>query len=164
MEITLEQLEKIKSEAERLYKDIGEVKCPYLNNGKVSFNAKGLDHIKFKEWNKARSPMVQYVRLRLLKFAPEVINKSHTLQEYYETKKFERRKKHSGWEKVLLVVRYYAFVAIINKCRIKIVVKEVDGGQPFFWSIIPFWKNNRANNESNEIYKKILHEGDLEIQ
>ena len=45
---------------------------------------------------------------------------------------------------------------------LKIIVKEIEGGESFFWSIIPFWKS-RKDEFSNKI-KRILHEGDLETQ
>ena len=37
----------IKEKAEIFYKTIGEVYCPYFHE-KISFNAKGLRHLKFK--------------------------------------------------------------------------------------------------------------------
>jgi hypothetical protein len=152
--------EDVKNKAEAYYKTIGEIDCPYLKD-KVLFNAKGLDHIKFKEWDKARSVQDQYVRLRLLKIAPQVISQSHTLQEYFETSRFERQKINSRWEKRLITVRYYGFVAIINSHRIKVIVKEIEGGGKFFWSLIPFWKTRKGIDHKNQ---KILHEGDLEAE
>ena len=79
MEIEPEKFEKNKKDSEIFYKSIGEIYCPYLS-ATVSFNAKGLDHIKFKEWDKARSSIEQYVRLKLLRLAPQILKCSHTLQ------------------------------------------------------------------------------------
>jgi hypothetical protein len=84
--------QKAKTEAEEFYKNLSEIYCPYLQT-KVAFNTKGLEHIKFKERGKARSARDQYVRLRLLKLAPEIIQKSHTLQDFYETKHLEQQKR-----------------------------------------------------------------------
>ncbi|PIP17022.1 MAG: hypothetical protein COX44_02215 [Candidatus Portnoybacteria bacterium CG23_combo_of_CG06-09_8_20_14_all_37_13] len=163
MDINTEQFRKIKEEAERFYKEISEIYCPYFQET-ISFNAKGLDHIKFSEWNKARPIKQQYMRLRLLKLAPQVIKKSHTLQEFHETKRFERQKINSRWEKRTVMVRYYGFIAITDNLRtkVKIIIKEIERGKRFFWSIIPFWKAKK--NEFNNQYKKILHNGDLETQ
>ena len=44
----LDKFNKIKDKAKKDYGNIGEVYCPFLKK-KVSFNAKGLDHIKLKE-------------------------------------------------------------------------------------------------------------------
>lgn len=161
MEVYIEKLNKIKEESEKLYKEIASVYCPYFKS-EVVFNAKGLEHLKFKDKNKARSAKEQYIRLRLLKLAPEIIKKSHTLQEVFETKRFEQQKINSRWEHRLVNVTYYGFVAIVNKARIKIIVKEIEGGNKFFWSLIPFWRNNQKNSGNTLLNKKIFHAGDLE--
>ena len=113
MGFTEADLNSIKPLAEEEYRKIGEVFCPYLQ-GKVSFNAKGLDHIKFKDWDKARPVQDQYMRLRLLKIAPEILKKSHTLQEFFEKNRLERQKINSRWEMRMIHVKYYGFVSIVN--------------------------------------------------
>jgi len=163
MEINQNEFDEIKEQAEEFYKNIKETWCPYFQ-GIVAFNSKGLDHIKFYEWNKARPIKEQYMRLKLIKLAPEIIKKSHTLQEFFGTKRFERQKINSRWERRAVMVKYYAFVAISSnlKVKVKIIVKEIEGGNKFFWSIIPFWKVKK--DKFNDQYKKILHKGDLETQ
>ncbi len=161
MDLAMKKFEEVKSQAEDFYKKIGAIFCPYLKKS-VSFSAKGLDHIKMKEWNRTRLVADQYMRLKLLRLAPLVLQSSHTLQEIKEEKNFERQKINSRWDKRLVSVKYYGFVAIINEARIKIIVKEIEGAQPHFWSIVPFWKQSR-NPISGEI-KKIFCEGDLENQ
>ena len=148
------QFEEVKIAAESKYKQIGDVQCPFLQ-GVVSFDAKGLDHIKFKRWNHARVKKDQWVRLKLLHLAPEVIKSSHTLQGIDEGNKFERIKVNSRWEQKTLHVVYYEFISIVKGCRIRIVVKKVDSGQAYFWSIVPYWKQG--------VYKKKMFEGNPEI-
>jgi hypothetical protein len=160
MEINPVQFNSIKKDAEEFYKNVKEIYCPYFQE-MVAFNAKGLDHIKFKEWNKTRLVQDQFMRLKFLNIAPEIIKKSHTLQEYRESKNFERQKINSRWERRMVAVRYYAFVAIIDGKRIKIIIKKIEGGKKFFWSICPYWKQ-KVN--CNGVKEKILHEGDLERQ
>jgi len=157
MDIPQERFDDVKSEAEEFYRSIGVVYCPYLKDT-VAFNTKGLEHIKFKERGKARVRTDQYIRFKLLKLAPKIISNSHTLQEYFETKKFEKINTNSRWEYRVVEVIYYGFVAIINQARIKIIIKQIVGGNKFFWSLIPFWKNDKKNSGN----KKILHAGDLE--
>ena len=146
--------DETKEKAEKYYKSISAIYCPYLQR-KVNFNVKGLDHIKFKGWKKARLASEQYLRLKFLKIAPKIINSSHTLQEYKETKCFERQKINSRWERRMVDVKYYGFVAIIKKLRVKIIVKEIIGGTPYFWSVIPFWKSRK--NPIVGQTKKIFH-------
>lgn len=152
---------KVKQEAGDFYKTVNAVFCPYLKS-KVNFNAKGLDHIKMKSWNKTRLVSDQYLRLKFLKLVPEALQASGTLQEFHETKNFERIKDTGEWQSIMKPVAYYGFVAIINNVKIKIIVKKVEGGQPYFWSVIPFWKTQK--DEICQKIKKVFHEGNLETQ
>lgn len=47
MELDLSAFETVKRNGEELYKSLSEIHCPYFNE-KVYFNAKGLEHLKFK--------------------------------------------------------------------------------------------------------------------
>lgn len=157
IKVNEEKLNKIKQSSIQSYNEIGEIFCPYLKC-KVAFNSKGIEHLKFKEKNKPRPPQEQYLRFKLLPLAKYIIERSDTLQEYFETRRFEKQKINSRWERRMVEVFYYGFVAIVNGARIKIIVKEVRGGNKFFYSIIPFWKNGKKNCE-----KKILHAGNMEM-
>lgn len=156
MNINFQKFKRVKRESIDFYNKINKVKCPYFSDT-VSFNSKGMRHLRFKSWNKPRSIQDQYMRLKLLKFVPEVIKKSHTLQEYCNKNNFERIQINSRWEKRTVNVTYYGFIAIIDEIRIKIIVKETKGGEKYFWSIIPCWKQDKSI-----LNKKILHEGDIE--
>ncbi len=142
----------VKRKAEEFYKKLDSVHCPYLKE-KINFNAKGLDHIKFKTWNRTRIRDDQYMRLKLLHLAPEVIRRSNTIQGHSGIKEFERKKINSRWEKILTSVSYYEFVAILEEVRVRVIVRKIEGGQGHFWSIIPFWKMDKKNS------KKLLHYG-----
>ena len=155
----LEMFEKVKREAEEIYNEINFVSCPYLKT-KVNFNTKGLNHIKMKSWNRARSVSDQYLRLKFLKLVPEVLKDAGTLQEIHETKNFERIKNVGKWQIVMKPVVYYGFIAIIREVKIKIIIKKIENGQPYFWSIMPFWKSQK--DELFQKIKKVFHEGDLE--
>ena len=54
LEFTDKNFIKMKTESEGRYKSFGEVFCPYFQE-KIIFNAKGLEHLKFKAKNHARS-------------------------------------------------------------------------------------------------------------
>jgi hypothetical protein len=159
-------LEKVKNKAETTYKKTGSVFCPALNKN-INFNTKGLDYIKFKDWNKTRLASEQYLRLKFLKKVPEILKKTTTMQEYKEQKTFERVKSNSKWNKKMVNVKFYGFVSITNldsngMIRIKIIVKEIEGGEPYFWSIIPFWKCKK--DPILKQTKKVFHDGDLNTQ
>ncbi len=150
MEFSVEKFNKVKHEAEDFYSKIISVRCPYFEEN-VHFNAKGLEHLIFKEWNKTRLIADQFIRFKYLNLAPEVISHSKTLQGIWMTQKFERIKKKSGWQKVLKLTTFYEFIAIMEipnaKIRIKIIVKQVEGGEKYFLSIIPYWGTNKINGE-----------------
>ncbi len=152
IEFTEVQFKEVKSKAEIFYESIGQVYCPYLRE-KVSFDARGLQHLVFKERRKIRLPKDQYMRFKLLHAAPEILRFSHTLQGILETKRFIEVRVHSRTDTVLKQVTYYEFIAIIKNRRLRIIVKQIDYGQKFFWSIVPYWGMNK------ETRNRILHDG-----
>lgn len=147
--------DEVVKKAEELYATIGEVRCPYFGD-KVAFNAAGLKHLKFKSDQVARSRTEQYARLKLLTLAPEVVSLSRTVQGIWKTKHFERIRVHSRTDTILKQVSYYEFIAVLDNIRVKVVVKQIDGGQKFFWSVIPYWKIDVANS------RRVLHSGNPE--
>src|SRR6202044_2354511 len=98
---------------------------------------KGLKHLKFKSDGRPRAPQDQYARFKLLRFAPEIIKKSHTVQGIARTKRFEEQIINSRNESIIKEVDYYEFIAILEEIRMKVIIKEVIGGKKYFWSIIP---------------------------
>lgn len=129
---------------ENRYKNIGSIYCPYLKKI-VFFNSKGLEHIKFKSRGKARNKEDQHIRFKYLLLAPKVISLSHTLQGYRERNEMESIKRKK-WTHEMKFVEYFEFIAIIDQIRLRIIVKQIAGGKPHFWSIIPFWKTDERGS------------------
>lgn len=149
---TQEQFEEIKLIGEENYRLIGEVYCPYFKE-KISFNSEGLEHLKFKNRNKKRSEQDQFMRFKLINFAPEILRLSYTLQGVLETKKFERIRMSNRTDIILKPVNYYEFIAVIKRNRVKIILKQIDYGEKFFWSIIPFWGMDKIS------ITRLFHDG-----
>jgi len=147
-----EEFEKVRAEAEKLYQTLGLIYCPYFGE-KISFNAKGLRHLKFKFDQQARPQKDQYPRLKLLHLAPQVLNRSHTLQGIWETRQFEPYKTNSQWKYSMKDVTFYEFIAVLENVRVKVIVKEVLGGEKHFWSVIPYWGIDKAGS------RRILYSG-----
>jgi len=141
-----------KNKGEELYKNLDQVYCPYFKD-KISFGAQGLEHLKFKRRDKARLDKDQYMRFKLLHLAPEILELSHTIQGILETNKFERVRIHNRTDVILKPVTYYEFIAVIKRNRIRVIIKQIDDGPKFFWSIVPFWRMNV------ETMNRILYEG-----
>lgn len=150
----------VKQEVKKYYKSINKIKCPYLKD-EVYFNAKGFQHLLSKSWRRGRTRAEQYTRLRLFPLAVKIISKSHTLQEYDKRKILIRQNINSGWQKRTKITRYYVFVAIIKDVRLKVIIKEIDGGVKFFYSLYPSWKVVKNYNGNQ---KKVFYSGNLEIE
>lgn len=147
-----EEFQKVKDDAEKLYETFGMAYCPYFKE-KISFNAKGLRHLKFKSDQQARSNKDQYARLKLLYLVPQILNKSHTLQGLWQTRQFEQYKTSGQWKYTMKEVTFYEFIAVLDNVRVKVIVKEVLGGEKHFWSVIPYWNIDKAGS------RRILHSG-----
>ena len=155
MNFTSDEFKKVKEYGEDLYKSFSEVYCPYFKE-KISFSSQGLEHLRFKSRERVRPEKDQYMRLKLMYLAPEVLKTSQTVQGILETKKFEKVRVNNRTDIVLQLVTYYEFIAVIKRNRVKIIIKQIESGKKFFWSIIPFWKMNKQTKT------RILHEGDPE--
>ncbi len=147
--------QRVRKDAESFYATIKSVRCPYFGE-EISFNAKGMRHLKFKSDKRARSHKDQYSRLKLIRYAPEVLKLSKTVQGIWSVRRFEKQKINSRWDRVMKDVIYYEFIAVLDSVRVKVIVKEVAGGEKHFWSIIPFWGIDKST------YRRILHSGDPE--
>lgn len=154
LSFTDEQFEETKKKAEEFYKSITDgVDCPYFKE-KIVFNAKGLEHLKFSRKNHARSRQDQYIRFKLLYLAPKILGLSRTIQGISDTFAFELIRSNSRNESILKPVSYYEFVAILDNFRARVVVKQVENGPKYFWSIIPFWKVDKEKKQRRMCYGK----------
>lgn len=148
--------ERTRLAAEEEYRSIGEVRCPYFGES-VAFNAKGLEHVKFKSKRRLRERSDAFVRFKNLRLAPVVLKLSNTLQEKHTRKVLVDAKSHGRRWRTLKDCDYYGFIAILRDGnftkRLKVVVRQVEGGEKHFWSVIPYWKSNKQIK---------LHSGDME--
>ena len=151
LEFTDEEYRCVRQQAEAQYATLGQIRCPYLQDS-VHFNTEGFRHLLFKSWNRGRDRHDQFMRLKFLARAPEILRLSRTVQGIQETNEWERRHRHGRWEKLLIGVTYYQFVAVLNERRFKVIVKQLPGGQRIFWSLIPFWRQTDQG-------RRLLHDG-----
>ncbi|MEI6238622.1 MAG: hypothetical protein WCP15_03755 [bacterium] len=152
MEFNIDKFNSVKDNAEAFYKSLREVYCPYFKE-KISFNSQGLEHLKYKRRNWLRGQKDQFMRFKMLHFAPEIISASNTLQGILKTKNFEKIRVNSRTDNKLSNVTYFEFIAVMDNNRIKVIVKQIENNEKVFWSIIPFWGMNKNRIE------RVLHEG-----
>jgi hypothetical protein len=145
IEFTEQQLKDVKAKGEELYKSLDEVYCPYFKE-KISFGAQGLEHLKFKRREKARLDKDQYMRFKLIHLVPEILELSHTIQGIFETNKFERVRIHSRTDTVMKPVKYYEFIAVIKRNRVRVIIKQIDSGQKFFLEHRSVLGNEQGDN------------------
>jgi hypothetical protein len=128
-----------KKQTYQAYKKVGKIYCPYLKR-KIVFPSKGFWHMVYTSRNKKRNKRVQKLRFQLFKLAVRVLKITTTLQEYEQ----DDRKQ----------VRYYGFIAIVDGWKIKVIVKKVGHGQPYFWSVIPNWRTRRRADKKIRVLFK----------
>ncbi len=128
--INLEEYEKEKDKGELYYKTIINVFSPLFNE-KVHFNSEGFNHIIYKNKREQRDRGSQILRFKLLVLTKYLIELSTTHQEYEEI---------TDKGKPIL---FWGIIAIINKRKIKVVLKKTGNGQIIFWSVIPAWNTSR---------------------
>src|SRR5262249_4317591 len=137
--------------AEDQYHYFNRIHCPYFHDV-VTFSTEGFRHLLFKSWNRSRNRRDQFMRLKHIAWAPEVIRMSRTVQDSQHTHKWERRNRHGRWEQLMLPVAYYEFIAVFEERRFKVIVKQLQGGERILWSLIPFWRQSPKG-------KRVLHLG-----
>jgi len=128
--------------SDKEYKVIQKVFCPYFKET-ITFNKKGLRHLKYKSERHKRNSKDAEFRLKNIRFAKIILEKTHTLQEKYSDSVFVKTKSNNKKEMVLKNCNYYCFIAIIKNQttnqdnRFKVIVRQTQGGEKHFWSIIP---------------------------
>ncbi len=151
LEFTDAEFLHVRQQAEEHYRAYGDVHCPYFQ-GNVHFNTEGFRHLLFKSWNRGRDRRDQFMRLKHLARPPEILRLSRTVQGIQETSEWERRHRHGRWEKLLAPVTYYEFLAVLDKRRFKVIVKQLPGGERVFWTLVPFGRQTEQGI-------RLLHEG-----
>lgn len=131
-----------------------------LSLGSVRFNSDGFLHLVYKNKKHKRDWKNQVKRFHLLKYVKPILEKMGYYQEYQERVEEVMIKDHGMPKRVTKVLKYWAFVAIVdNKIRIKVILRKVGDGEIIFWSVIPYWKTS----EYKDIKLTTLHKGDLSI-
>lgn len=123
------------------YAAIGSVHCTALK-ADVHFTAEGFHHLRYDGSLKERKKPERRNKLSSIPVAVETIKLSATIQEYRCILEPVGLKDSKGYRAVTKV-HYFGFWAVLeyNKrtTRVKAIVRQVDGGQYHFWSVMPYW-------------------------
>ena len=153
LNFTDQEFDLILQYAQKFYGTIGSIRCPYFREP-IQFNPEGLEHLRRKNWNRGRPRSDQFMRLKFLWAAPEILRLSHTVQGVWHGHDRVRRHRHNQWEEEFKPAIFYEFIAVLKDRRFKVIVKEVEGRGKQFWSLIPFWQQTKQGT-------RLLHNGNL---
>lgn len=137
---------QLKNQTYKKYKAIGKVYCPYLKR-KVVFNSHGFRHMIYRNRKNKRDRKTQLMRFQLLPKAVKLLRRTLTIQEIDTYKTRIGVKEHGVRRHKSKLVQYYGFIAIIDGWKIKVIVKKIGHGKPFFWSVIPNWITSKKRDK-----------------
>ena len=112
----------------KLFQKNQKIDCPAFTGDTVILNAKGINHLIYKGNRSRREKSRIETNIRLLPRAIEILKKSTFWQE----------ESHYIREKTLY--KFWAFEAVVNKRRVKVIIRQVNKGKKHFWSVIPAWR------------------------
>ncbi|MFA6405036.1 MAG: hypothetical protein WCW03_03490 [Candidatus Paceibacterota bacterium] len=129
---------EIRMNTAELYASFKKVYSPALA-GDIHFTSEGFNHLIYERARKERDKRTQILRFDMLEKAKFILETSTTYQEYEEDMEYQRVNRHGKFIGMNVAVRYWGFVAIVNKFRVKVVVRQVGNGKMEFQSVIPAW-------------------------
>lgn len=154
---------------EKKYNQAKDIAAKFFNKNKkiksacledVVLNSDGFMHLIWRNEVKKhkRDWKNQVKRFHLLIYVKPVLQGMQYYQEYSEALESVQVKKRRKLLFETKVVKYWAFIAIIDdRIRIKIILRKIGAGNIHFWSIIPIWKTKEYKN----IKIVSLHKGNL---
>ena len=156
---------EIRKNSKELYDTFNKVFSPALGKH-IHFTSNGFNHLIYKNAKKEREKSTQILRFDLLERAKVVLERSTTYQEFEEDMEYTRVNRHGKYQSMNLVVKYWGFVAVIEKFRIKVVVRQVGNSKAEFYSVIPAWITKQYRDLkiiNNSIGKGLKDENDDEV-
>ncbi len=143
--IDISNYDKIREDAEAFYRTLPDHNCPALNSS-VSFSSHGFNHLIYRKGRTERDRSSQIMRFKLLSKAHELIAITTTIQEYEDTLKEFRVKKHKEKVSITKQVKYWGLIAIIGDRKIKVILRRIGNGNLHFWSVIPAWVTSKTRD------------------
>ncbi|MDO8515473.1 MAG: hypothetical protein Q7S14_03155 [bacterium] len=112
-----------KKSAKLLYKKIGKIDVAALDGESVSFTRVGFDHL-IRKGRVKRNKKEQFHRFGLLKYVAQILQNKNVTILYRENKRN------------LSIAKFWTFVEVIQRTKIKLVVRQVGDGSKHFFSIM----------------------------
>jgi len=139
--ITKEDYEEARKKAKRLYKKVGRVWSPALNDY-IAFNSTGFRHLVWKG-SERRPHSQQLSRFSLLPKVSDILA-DPDIKTVFRTKKEYSVIKWRGKKKVVVSeAKFWAFAKEIDEKSIRAVIRQVGKGQKHFLSVFEEKKNKQ---------------------
>jgi hypothetical protein len=124
-------MKKFKEQIKIIFQQTKEISCPAFKDEKIYFNAKGINHLIYKGSRSRRDEDRITTNIRLLPRAIKLLSLATFWQEENQFTK----------DKIIFI--FWAFEAVIDDRRIKVIVRQLGKGRKHFWSVIPAWRKDR---------------------
>jgi len=140
-----ERPEDLKAKAEATYAAVGHIVSPALGGMKVHFTSDGFHHL-LNTKNRYPRPQEEWVtKLKFLPHAIELLTIATTYQEYDVRRENVRVKKKKKKVMCMTEIHYWGIIGIVQKKKVRVVVRKVGNGQYQFCSVMPCWNISRHN-------------------
>ncbi|MBU1129752.1 hypothetical protein KKE45_00330 [Patescibacteria group bacterium] len=128
---------KFKDRIRKIFDEIKEIDCSAFPGEKVSFNAKGINHLIYKSDRSMRSVERIRTNIRLLPRAIKLLKLMPIFQE------------EASYKIGKTIFHFWAFEGVVDNRRIKVIVRQKGNGKKYFWSVIPCWRKDRFGDVKN---------------
>jgi len=120
--------------AQKIYKKIGVIPCPALND-LVHFTRIGFDHVIGGK-RKKRSKREQKRRFRLLEYAEQIVKNPKALIQYREQEVKYVENRHGKKTLITATGKFWTFIETVKNTRLKVVVGQIGQKAKQFISIM----------------------------
>jgi hypothetical protein len=126
---------KAKEKAKKTYSGIGAIKCPALGGDHIFFGRFGFNHL-IRKGRIPRTRNEQKRRFTLIPHIEKILKNPKAIIVYRKETIKEKVDRHG--QKILIesVAHFWAFVEKIEDCNVKVVIRQLEGGDKHFFSIM----------------------------
>lgn len=121
-----------------LYKRIVSVDCPILGNT-VYFTSEGFNHLLYESYGHPRNINEQYMKLKCLPNAPQVIKKCTRISEIRTVKRRVKKKLKDA-------IHYELVHEVSPGKKIRVIIEKIGTGKYKFRSIMPHDKKSKKRS------------------
>lgn len=134
----MSKINTLKKQVKKLFSQNRKISSLAFGSEILTFNAKGINHLFYKNPRNIRNIKEIETRINLIPSAIKLIKIMPVFQEQSSFKTL------SGEE-----INYWSFEGVIDGKRIKVIIRQIGNGNKHFWSVIPNWRRDRFNNIVN---------------